>query len=370
MESPRIAYVITDMHTGGVPLHLLRLAVAMRERGYEPHVVSLAPPGAVSQRLRDEQIPTYACDADGPMDLRVFLRLARHLRRIAPGLVHSFLFHANVASRVAVPLSGHSPRKLITEIQTVETQRRWHLTVGGMTHRLGYCVVANSKAVLEHLHHRAHMARSRLRCIPGGVDLNRMRQAPPIDPESVGIRSGSSVLLWVGRLDPVKGLDELLDAFAEIAQETGAQLLIVGEGAYEQQVRRRITHNNLQHKVVMLGRRDDVPGLLRLADVFAFPSHTEGMPNALLEAMACGRPLVTTDVPGCRDIIAHEQTGLLVPPRDTEALASALKRLLLDRTLAEQLGRRAAEQVEAHHSFDQCVQRYASLYQEVSLAVP
>ena len=115
----------------------------------------------------------------------------------------------------------------------------------------------------------------------------------------------------------------------------------------------------------MLGRRTDVAGLLKLADLFAFPSYTEGMPNALLEAMAAAKPIVTTDVPGCRDLIDHEQTGLMVPPRDERALATAMTRLLKDRSLADRLARCAAQRAEGLFSFDGCVDRYDALYKEV-----
>ncbi len=365
MERPRIAYVITDLHTGGVPLHLLRLAAAVRERGYDPCVICLAKPGAVSELLRSQGIATHACDASGPTDLAAIWRLARLLRRTRPEVVHSFLFHANVASRVAVRLAGISHLRLICELQTVEIERRWHLVVGGLTHRWCYCVVGNSPSVVEHLGTRAHMAASKLRCIPGGVDVSSIRDAPAADRASLPIDDDARVVLWVGRLDPVKGLDELIDAFRAITDETGAHLLLAGDGTYGDAVRKRIERNRSEDRVHLLGTRSDVPGLLKIADVFAFPSHTEGMPNALLEAMAAGRPIVTTDVPGCRDLVTDGVSGLLVPAYDSVALAAAVVRLLSDRGLAARLGGRAAAHIDAHHTFAACVARYLALYREV-----
>ncbi len=366
----RITYVITDLETGGVPLHLLRLATALRDRGWLPQVVSLAPPGPVSAQLRNAGIAVDACHASGPRDIAVIRRLAVRLRHAKPDLVHAFLFHANTACRLAAPLTGISYARLICEIQTVEIERPWHLVVGGMLHRLGACVVGNSPSVLKHLRKHAYMAPARLRLVEGGVDVDRIRQAPCIEHEEFGIDEQHPIVLWAGRLDPVKGLDELIEAFSETAAATDANLLIAGDGAYEPQVRALIERSGLQNCVHMLGRRDDVASLLKLADLFVLPSRTEGLPNALLEAMAARKPIVTTEVPGCRDLICHEQNGLLVPPRNAPQLAAAMIRLLTDETTAARLAATAADTVDARFTFERCVTRYESLYHDIAEHAP
>jgi len=361
----RITYVITDLNTGGVPLHLLRLSTAMLQRGHRPSVVSLAPPGPVTRRLRDAGIDTVDCAARNARDLPAIWRLGQHLRRLRPDLVHSFLFHANVASRLAVPLAGRSISRLICEIQTVEIERRWHLTVEGMLHRLGACVVGNSPSVVEHLRRAAHVTAGRLVCIRGGVDVQGIQNARPADRAALALPEATRVVLWVGRLDAVKGLDELVDAFAIVTRTAEVRLLLVGDGDYEPTVRRRVEGHRLQDRVKLLGRRDDVAALLKIADVFAFPSRTEGLPNALLEAMAAARPIVTTDVPGCRDVITHAVTGVLVPPGDIDALAAAITRLLTDPTGASRLAAAAAHEAVTRFSFCASVDRYERLYRQI-----
>ena len=116
--------------------------------------------------------------------------------------------------------------------------------------------------------------------------------------------------------------------------------------------------------VHLLGTRDDVPKLLKAADVFVLPSRTEGLPNALLEAMAAGCAIVTTDVPGCHDLVTHDETGLLVPYGDTSLLANAVLDLLGDTALATRLGRAAVAAVERDWHVERTWREYAAVYEE------
>ncbi len=360
-----IAYVITDLNTGGVPLHLLRLATAMRDRGLDVHIVSLATVGEVGVTMRERGLPVYSCGAGGPWDARVVWRLRRHLRAIQPDIVHSFLFHANLASRLAVRLAGVSGARLICEIQTVETERLWHLRVCGWTHRMGRLMVGNSQSVVDHLHAEAGVGRDRLVCVPGGVDVERFASSAAVDRASFGLRDDVPLLLWVGRLDPIKGLDELISAVARVRERMVVQLALVGAGAYEGRVREMIAEAGLADCVLLLGRRDDVAGLLKAADVFVFPSRAEGMPNALLEAMAAGVAVVTTDGPGCRDVVVDGETGLVVRVGDVAGLAGAIGELASDRERAAALGAAGLRYVRAHCTLGQCMDRYGELYGEV-----
>jgi glycosyltransferase involved in cell wall biosynthesis len=363
--SLRIVYVITDLKVGGVPLHVYRLASAMRDRGGSPAVVSLAPEAEVSRRLADAGVKVWHCDAVGAWDARVILRLAAYLRALKPDITHSLLFHANEACRIATVMAGLPLHRLVCEIQTVEIERRWHLTVGGMTHRLGHCVIGNSTSVVGHLERAGRMSRRRLRMVAGGVDVAALDGASPASLAGLRLPDGVPVIGWVGRLDPVKGLEVLLAAFERMAGSREARLLLVGDGPMAPTVRRILTERRLWGQVSMLGARSDVASLLKACGMFVLPSFTEGFPNALLEAMAVGLPVVTSDVPGCHDLVTHEVNGLLAPAGDAEGLASAMSRLLDDAELAGRLGRVARETVLTAYTMERCVDRYLGVYGEI-----
>jgi glycosyltransferase involved in cell wall biosynthesis len=395
----------------------------MRDRGYAVTVVSLAPAGPVGQRLQADGIRVRSCEGQGGWDLRVIPRLSRIIHDESPDLIHALLFHANLASRWAAERAAFPASRVICEIQTVEVERRWHLWVDRLSYDGCRFIIGNSPSVIEHLATNANVPRERLRLVRGGIDPEPIRRAEPLDRTTLGLSPDSRMILWVGRLDPVKGLHTLLDAFAQwihlpargwhgqtrlpvpakanadssafpsvqspartkgltqnraatvrerrnSTSRTGieslpdAELFLAGGGSLHDELITRAKRLSIDQRVHFLGPRNDVPSLLKTCDLFVFPSRTEGLPNALLEAMAAACPIVTTDVPGCRDLIRHEETGLLVPFGDTAALASAIARLLTDRPLAHHLGTAASADIDQHWHVRNTLDAYEAAYQD------
>jgi glycosyltransferase involved in cell wall biosynthesis len=203
--------------------------------------------------------------------------------------------------------------------------------------------------------------------IRNGVDT---RSFSPEGPEAaipeLGPRGKRKVVLFVGRLGPEKRVDVLLRSFARVlTQVPEARLALAGEGPRLGECITLARELGIESQLAFLGPRADVDALHRAASVFVLPSVSEGLPNALLEALACGTPCVATDIPGTRDVVTHGREALLVPPGDTEALAAAIVRLLEDRELAQRLATAGRRHVMGEFDMQHVADRYVALFSEL-----
>jgi len=213
----------------------------------------------------------------------------------------------------------------------------------------------------------------RLVSIPNGVDLAAWRRevTPATLPWVEPSQGDLEVLLFVGRLARQKRVDVLLEAAARLADRRPQfRLALAGEGPLRRELESQARALGIAEKVAFLGVREDVLALHRAARVFVLPSEGEGMPNALLEALAAGTPSVATEVPGTLEVARHEQEALLVPPGDALTLASALERLLDDGDLRARLRAGGWARVAEHYDVDQAAARYAAALTEAAQGDP
>ncbi len=202
--------------------------------------------------------------------------------------------------------------------------------------------------------------------IPGSVDTQKFRPAPQRRPDPAGPERN---IICVARLDYQKGIDVLLHAWGRMMRTPAGwranlkpRLLLVGEGKFKPQLERIVAELGIAGSVEFLGSRADVVDLLQQAWGFVLPSRWEGMPNALLEAMACGLPCVATCVSGSEDIIANGINGLLVEPEQPAELAQALRRIIEDTDLAQRLGQEARATVVRDYQLPMVVEQCLQLY--------
>lgn len=357
----RVALLVTDLERGGTPLRLAGLARRLRQAGVEVQVGCLAPPGPVSALLAADGIPSFACDARGRYDALTLVRLARHLDRIRPDLIHATLTHANLAAR----LVGDWLRlPVVTSTATIEVERRWHLLVERLTAGMDRGHLVNSQTLARHVAERFGVARERIHVVPPLVDPLPRRMERAAARRQLGLTDDALVIAWVGRFDPVKRLD-LAVRCIELLADAPRVFLIAGDGPARQQVEARVARSPARAAIRLLGWQEDVSPVLAAADVFLFPSLTEGMPNAVLQALAAGLPVVGSDIPALRELSGPEQRLLLVPGTTAEDYAAALRRLWRDRELRDELARRGAEWAAAHLDPQRCVAATLAVYASV-----
>lgn len=206
----------------------------------------------------------------------------------------------------------------------------------------------------------AGVSEERIAVIPNGVDADQF--VPKVDYKIV---QNVVQLIFTGRLHTQKGLDVLLQAFSQVVKQKPEicwKLSLVGTGPLRSQLENMAYQLEIEQEVEFVGPVDDVTPYLAKADIFVLPSRSEGMSNALLEAMACALPCIATRISGNVDLIKESQNGILVPCEDTQALASAIIALAIDNKLRSDLGCAARQTVETQYSLDSVADHYIKLY--------
>ncbi|MFP4057986.1 MAG: glycosyltransferase [Candidatus Brocadiia bacterium] len=357
----RILYVITELDVGGAENTLFHLATGLDRDLFEPRVAALFGDGPVAQRLRRRDIPVQSLGGRRRWPLAALWRL----RRLAAqaDIVHSFLFHANLAARLAV--LGARPAAVVASARVAERTRPRRRRLEVLTHRLVDAQVCVSTGVRDFFA-AGGFPREKLVVVPNGVDVARFEGRDPAFKDRLRLGPDTPLVTTVGRLHEQKGGTYFLRAAASILRSRpDCHFLVVGTGPLEEKLRAEAREFGISRQVTFLGFYDDVPAVLKATDIFVLPSLWEGMPNAVLEAMAAAVPVIATRVEGTVDLIEHGVTGILVLPRDVPALVSAALRLLEDRERAAQLGQAAQDRVRAQFRLEDMVRRHEELYRRL-----
>jgi glycosyltransferase involved in cell wall biosynthesis len=360
-----VALVITDLNVGGAERALVTLATRLESRRWRPGVFCLGEAGPLAEVVRHANLPCECLGASRRNPVQAIGRLARSLRRFAPQLVQSFMFHANLAARLAAPWAG-SPW-VVGGIRVAEHQKKWHLALDRLTAPLSTGSVCVSQGVLRFSRDVARLDRARLTVIPNGIDPAPFDCAARLPKSAIGVPDTAHLALFVGRIDLQKGLPDLLHAAEHvIAHRPDWHLALAGDGPTSGWLVRQISERSpLRDKVHWLGRRDDVPSLLQSADLLVHPSLWEGMPNAVLEAMAARRPVVGTAVEGTEDLVIPGQTGWLVPAGDVAALSRALIEAADSPERCQRFGEAGRIRVQTDFSVETTVAAYERLWSAI-----
>lgn len=221
---------------------------------------------------------------------------------------------------------------------------------------------------------------SRIQYVPGvGVDTTTFRAVQEdLKPrlairDSMGLRNTDILCTYVGRIVAEKGILELVSAFSTTSPSLpNVHLAIVGETLPSERDQRTlgrlhdlVAGTGCGSRVHLLGRREDVADILRASDLFCLPSHREGMPVSLMEAMSTSLPCIASDIRGCRDVVVHESTGLLFEAGDADSLARSLSRLCTDASLRDRLGAAARERIVQDFSIEATLPKQLALYESL-----
>lgn len=369
MSQP-LAFCITTLRPGGAERQLTELVLRLPEEEFSPHVVVLAERPQPNEctlvdQLSDHNIPVSFLNALSPLAAPATVwKLTRYFRQLRPALVQSFLAHANIASAIAARAAGLRP--IATGIRVAERRANLHAWFARRTERWVARHVCVSHSVAEFAIRDMQVDPRKVTVIPNGVDVESFAGAAPLAREELGLSNEASVLLHVGRLDPQKRIDWLFARFAEaLPRLPDTYLLLAGSGPSQVHLATLAAQLGIADRVRFLGWRSDVPRLLATCDALVLTSAWEGMPNAVLEAMAAARPVLVTEVEGAREILGSLAAEQLVARDDAAAFVERLASVLHERNWAMQLGQANQDRVRARFSLDETAQRYVALYREL-----
>jgi len=360
----RVVYVIGTLERGGAEGQLVELASGLDRTRFEPIVCSLAKGGPLVPILASRGVPVEIIGVTaGPRRLRAVLGFWRLLRRVQPEVVHGQLFWGSVVAALAGRLAG-VPAIVGSRRALTRRRRLRRAPLRRLATAWTHLVIANSAAVRDATRRDEGLTDDRLLVIPNGIDLARFDVAP--DPKlrsSLGVASSGPIVSVVANLRRAKGHSVFLEAWTAVMRaRPGARSLLVGDGPLREELETRAAALGVRESVHFLGVRPDVPALLALSDVIAHPSFAESSSNAVLEALASGRPVVATDAGGTREAILDGQTGLLVPPGDVRALATGMLRLLSNPAEARALGQAGRRHVAEHFSLSTMIRAHETAY--------
>ncbi len=374
-KPPLIAHVIYKLDVGGMENGLVNLINRIPPDRYRHAVVCLTESMEFSRRILREDVPFVALHKREGKDFGLYLRLWRAFRSLRPALVHSRNLAA-IESVVPAALAG-VPYRVHGEhgrdVQDIDGISLKYQLLRRLIAPLVDRFIPLSQELESYLEDRVGVPPSKMKRICNGVDTKTFKpsQTGPGLLVKKGFASPDSIVIGtVGRMQEVKNPLLLADAFIRLTglmpeKKEHLRLIMVGEGPIRQPVETTLTSAGVSSMAWLPGSRDDVPDLLRAMDVFILPSRAEGISNTLLEAMACGVPVVATRVGGNPELVEDGVTGFLVPAEDVESMARAASEYVRDPEMRKRHGRAARLKVEREFSIDRMVANYMAVYDEL-----
>jgi glycosyltransferase involved in cell wall biosynthesis len=345
-------------------------AVHLGRLGHEVTVGCLRAEGPLLEDLKRAGIPIAEFPKKKTLlsinGIYQFLRMALFILRNRFQVVHAYDLWSNLLGVPAAKLAGAriiiSSRRYLADLEWYTPRRN---KVMRIIYSLSTHVVVNSEPVRNLLLTRDDLQPEKVRVIRNAVDIQRFVVASRVGEELLpGVGDGAKLIAVVANMySPVKGHHRLIEAARAVCRlHPEATFLLIGDGPERPKLEMQVAAADLSKNVLFLGRRKDIPELLACCNLSVLPSEAEGLPNAVLEAMAAGLPVVATRVGGVPEIIEDEVNGLLVSPQDSQALADAILRLLYDPELARRLSQAGQKRIRTDFSFDRLLAELGQLY--------
>lgn len=361
----RVCHFITSLQLGGAEKLLLEVARYLNRDKYKLFVVSLLG-GELESELRSLGAETYVVGMHFRWDLSALVRLYRYLRKNKIQILHTHLYHPTIIGRIIGHLA-RVPVIISTYHYSYLYQRRFNMFLDRLTARFSNRIIVVSEASERFCVEEERLPEDRITLIYNGISLDEFDRLDDTEPAPL-FNDNFPIVGSIGRLCWDKGYQYLLQAARIILTERpGVHFAIIGDGPMRKELEEESERLGLKDKVLFTGMRKDVKGLLKQFDIFVLSSVNEGLPIALLEAMANLKPVAVTDAGGCREVVNHQLNGLVVPREDSEKLAQAIKLLLTDKDLSRRLAEAGRQRVKEKFNARDMVMKIDDVYDRANV---
>lgn len=349
MKKPKtILHIIQSLDNGGCENMLLRTLPLLEREGLKNIVITLKQEGALAQKFRDQNITVENVHQKHLLDIASYYRILGLLKKHQAESVITYLLHADIAGRLF--LQPFTKTEIIPFLRTTYNHPRYRIAriFERITSPFVKKYLANSQAVKDFYTHSLNVPKEKITVIPNGIDVEYFDSLPRDEQlrKSFGIRPEDTAIICVANLHINKGHTYLLEAFEQVfTKNKNIHLLIVGDGEEKENLTNQASRYSAKDNIHFLGQRNDVPKLLKSSDIFILPTLFEGMSNAIMEAMASGLPVITTDIPENKALIENGTSGILVPVKESSPITEAIEKLLDNKEYVEILGENAKEKI-------------------------
>ena len=344
---------------------VLLTVLGLRALGHRSMLVAHAA-GELRQRSK-EGLDLVPLAPKTEMDLSAAWRLSRLVKQLRPDVIHAHDPHAVAMAALALSMSTQLDKPPLVASRRVD----FHMKDNALSrwkYRQVDCFICASDAIRQMVIADG-VPGARVFTVHEGIDLGHVEAAPPANLHAeLWLPHQAPIVGNVAALVPHKGQRHLVEAAAIVLKKVpDARFVIAGEGELRESLERQIREHHLEKHVFLVGFRPDVLSVHKAFDIFVMSSVTEGLGTSLLDAMACGKPIVATTAGGMPEVVLDRKTGLLTPPRDHEAMAAAIVTLLTDDQARAAMGAAGLARVREHFSAERMVQDTLAVYRRVAM---
>ena len=362
----KVMHLVYALETGGLENGVVNLCNRLSPDVFQPSICVFRSGGALEARVDAQRVELLAVRCQWGIDPTLPVRLAWHLRRRRIDILHTHSWGTLVEGIIAAKLAG-TPSIIHGEHGTLEERPR-NIRVQHWLWPKASEIVAVAASLADQMSRVIGYPRDRIRVIPNGVDTKLfcpMHEMQDDCRRQFGLPPSGFLIGMVARLDPIKNHLGMLRALVQLNEKgIEANLAIAGDGLLRKELQQAVVDLHVSNQVYFLGDVGRTERLYNALDAFVINSHSEGMSNTILEAMACGIPVVATSVGENPGLVSDGMSGYLIPADDSDALASKLALLAQDPSLRSDMGRAGRLRIEGDFSIERMIREYEDLYRQ------